>query len=85
MEGISIFDQCAHGIQYALLLIAPSFYVVAALRLFVVLGVVIQCWAERQRRKTASYSPFTDSDSQIMKMKMRTVINPHISVFMFCT
>ena len=63
MEGVSIFDQCAHGIQYALLLIAPSFYVVAAL-LFVVLGVVIQCWAERQRRKTASYSPFTDSGTQ---------------------
>ena len=37
MEGINIFDQCAHGIQ---------------------------CWAERQRRKTASYSPFTDSGTQ---------------------
>ena len=55
MEGVHSFQQCGRGVEFALLVTVPSLYVLAAV-LFVVLGVVIRCWEERQRRRAARYS-----------------------------
>ncbi len=58
MNHATFLDPCTNGVRYALLMITPSFYLLAAL-LFMFLGMVIVTWGTCRLQKTAAEQDIT--------------------------
>lgn len=58
LDHVPALSDC-DGIRYALIFTVPTLYVVSSV-LFAMLGIVMQWWIRRQRKKDQSYYRFTD-------------------------
>lgn len=58
LDNVPALSDC-DGIRYALIFTVPTLYIVSSV-LFLLLGLVMQWWVRRQRRKGHTYYSFTD-------------------------
>jgi hypothetical protein len=66
LDWVSTFYRCSSGVKYALLVVAPSFYLFSSL-LFLLLGVVTVRWEKRVGRYTVldTHSNTEDTNNDV--------------------